>query len=76
MGKVGFHMRMDQDLHASVMEAATGLDMSMNELINTILSDFVAVDEMYVMRLKIERLGTDDEITGIEFRGPSGLNAL
>ena len=69
-------MRMDQDLHASVMEIAEGLDISMNEFINTILQDFVAVDEMYIMRLKIERLGTGDEITGIEFRGPSGLNAL
>ena len=65
-------MRMDQDLHASVMEIAEGLDISMNEFINTILQDFVAVDEMYIMRLKIERLGAGDEITGIEFRGPSG----
>ncbi len=38
MGKVGFHMRMDQNLHASVMDVARGLDMSMNEFINTVRS--------------------------------------
>ena len=73
MGKVGFHMRMDQNLHASVMDVAKGLDMSMNEFINTVLEDFVAMDEMYIVRLKVERLG--GEIIGYEFRVPKELHA-
>ena len=76
MGRVGFHMRMDQDLHASVMEIADGLDMSMNEFINTILQDFVSMDdEMYVVRLRVDR-GFDGQIIGYEFRAPKDINAL
>ncbi len=74
MGKVGFHMRMDQDLHASVMGVAKGLDMSMNEFINTVLEDFVAMDKMYIIQLKVERLG--GEIIGYEIKVPPALTSL
>ena len=74
MGRVGFHMRMDQDLHASVMEIAADLDMSMNEFITTVLADFVAMDEMYVLRLRVQRF--DGEIIGYEFKVPKELYAL
>jgi hypothetical protein len=74
MGRVGFHMRMDQNLHASVMDMASELNMSMNEFINTVLEDFVAMDEMFIVRLKVIRLA--DEIIGYEFRVPKELHAL
>ena len=67
-------MRMDQNLHASVMDVANELGMSMNEFINTVLEDFVVVNEMYVIRLKVERL--DGEIIGYELRVPKELHAL
>ena len=67
-------MRMDQDLHASVMDVAKSLDMSMNEFINTVLEDFVAMDEMYIIRLKVERLG--GEIIGYEIKVPPALTGL
>ncbi len=67
-------MRMDRDLHASVMNVAKGLDMSMNEFINMVLEDFVAMDEMYILRLKVKSLG--GEVIGYELRVPKELRAL
>ena len=67
-------MRMDQDLHASVMEIAEGLDMSMNEFITIVLADFVAMDEMFILRLRVQRFG--GEIIGYELKVPEKLYAL
>ena len=75
MGRVGFHMRMDQDLHASVMDAANRLDMSMNEFICTVLGDFLDDDELYIIRLKVERL-EGKEIVGYEIKVPPALTSL
>ena len=75
MGRVGFHMRMDQELHASVMDAADRLDMSMNEFICTVLGDFLDDDELYIIRLKVERL-EGKEIVGYEIKVPPALTGL
>jgi hypothetical protein len=67
---------MDQDLHASVMEIAKGLDISMNEFINAVLADFVALgDDMFIVRLNVKR-DLDGNIIAYEFRGPKELDAL
>ena len=75
MGRVGFHMRMDQELHAGVMDAANDLDMSMNEFINTILEDFLHQDELHIIRLKVERF-EGKEIVGYEIKVPPALTGL
>jgi len=76
MSRVGFHMRMDQKLHASVMKVADDLGVSMNEFITTILSDFVNLDEeMYIVRLHVRR-DSNGDISMFELKGPKELHDI
>lgn len=67
---IGFHARLDPKLHASVRDAATGLGVSMNEFICTVLADYVR-DDIFVLKLRV--IETPDGWLQYEMEIPSGL---
>ncbi len=71
MTTVGFHARLDPELHTSVRDAADGLGVSMNEFICTILAAYVR-DDIYVLKLRV--IETPDGWLQYEMEIPSGLH--
>ncbi len=67
---IGFHARLDPDLHASVRDAASDLGVSMNELVCTVLADYVR-DDIYVLKLRV--IECDDGTIEYQMEIPSGL---
>ena len=70
MTTIGFHARLDPELHASVRDAASDLGVSMNELICQVLADYVR-DDIYVLKLRV--VENDDGSLEYEMEIPSGL---
>lgn len=68
---IGFHARLDPELHASVRDAAEDQGVSMNELISRVLADYVRYD-IYVLKLHV--LETPDGWLEYSMEIPSGLH--
>lgn len=68
---VGFHVRLDPELHAGVRDVAVGLGVSMNELICSILADFVE-DDVYILKLRVMK--RPDGSVEYQMEIPDGLH--
>ena len=59
MGKVGFHIRLEPELHARIKDMSDDLEVSMNQLVHDVLNDFFYLDKMYVARIYKRTMGED-----------------
>lgn len=56
MGRITFHTRLDENVYARVKEESERTSISMNQLINAILTERL-VDEIYTMSIRVMRSG-------------------
>jgi hypothetical protein len=71
MTTIGFHARLDPELHASVRDAASDQGVSMNELISQVLADYVQATN-YVLKLRV--IETPDGWLEYSMEIPDGLH--